>query len=126
MLILAFGSFFMLLGSGLADADTRGIGIVICGVAGALFGVMQRVILSLRLLDIVHWMALNSIAWAMGGLAGGFVGFAVYASNGSPSDLSSSEGSMSLAVGAFVALIVYGIVTGVGAALLLRDSQVAS
>ncbi len=131
MIIVFLCSFFVLAGSGLndtPDAAIRQCIIMFCGVAGAVFGIIQGASTPLSRTWLAYWTILNLFAWAAGGLLGGIVGF--YASGflnkSSYVDLFSPDGLLSVAIGLFIAMLVYGVITGVGVVWLLGNYAEAS
>jgi hypothetical protein len=126
MLCLGFPAAIVMAGTGLnPEADVEGCLVVICGIAGAVFGGIQSPILaSLGIPGTgTLWAIINGFAWVLGGLVGGGAGFAVYAAIGKGSDLhfTSVEASPSIAVGIFVAMLVIGVFTGLGLVWILKE-----
>src|ERR671934_2747386 len=77
MWILFFGFMTTSIGGGLNDTDTRGCGVAFCGLAGAAFGLIQALDSQIKF-DTDFWTITNAFTWAIGGLVGGIVGFAIY------------------------------------------------
>lgn len=119
MVILFFGLLVVGIGGGLnPETDTRSCGVAFFGLAGAVLGLIQAINSSRIRFDIALWMITNAFAWAVGGLVGGIIGFAIYGpvTAGRIVDEASPEGVLSVAWGIFAGMLVMGVITGAGAA----------
>jgi hypothetical protein len=117
MLMLFIGSFVTLAGSGINNVSDERIGQCLFetwAIAGGLAGLAQGAAFPKLIFGPFLWSGVNALAWSAGGLVGGIVSVA----------LNNTEepwyASLITTPGIFVAVLVYGAVTGIGALLVLR------
>ena len=76
MMVLFFGTFVLGVGSGLNDFDPRSDEIMVCVLAGAIFGCLQRLFVPVFSPPI--WIGLNAFAWGISTIFGGAIEAGLY------------------------------------------------
>jgi len=107
-----------LAGTGLnPGADVRGCLVVVCGLAGYLFGLAQAGFSQIKF-DAALWGIINAFAWTVGAFVGGIIGLAAHRAMFLPwrytSSIDTPQYTMGVALGVLTAMIVIGAVTGLG------------
>jgi hypothetical protein len=118
MLMLFLGSFLTLAGSGINNVSDEKIGQCLFetwAIAGALAGLPQGAAFPKLIFGPFLWSGVNALAWGLGGLLGGIVSVAVTETG------EAWYASLVSTPGIFVAMLIYGAITGMAAFLVLRS-----
>jgi hypothetical protein len=98
--------------------DPRGFVIIVAVLAGALFGLIQR--LPAPQMHTAIWAIVNALTWGMGTFIGETTAFAVYPSSYPLSILFVPYHLLDVGIGAIAGMVVYGAISGFVVQWLLR------